>query len=57
MFPDGFVGAVVGGMYDVLARPDGPAEGVAIAMVEVDFVAELLGWAHSGARGSDEVVG
>ena len=35
MFPDGFVGAVVGGMYDVLARPDGPAECVAVAMVEV----------------------
>jgi len=54
--PEEFVEAVVGGMYDVLARPDGPAEGVAIAMVEVDFVAELLGWAHSGARGSLEAL-
>lgn len=33
--PDGFVGAVVGGMYDVLGRPDGPVEGVAVVMVEI----------------------
>jgi hypothetical protein len=32
------VGAIVRGMYDVLARPDGPVEGVAIAMVEVGVV-------------------
>jgi hypothetical protein len=37
--PDEFVGAVVGGMYDVLVRPDGPVEGVAIAMVEIGVVA------------------
>lgn len=47
--PEGFARAFVGGIYDVLARPDGPAEGVAIAMVVEDGVVELLGWAHSGA--------
>jgi len=47
--PEGFVGAVVGGIYDVLARPDGAVEGVAVVMVEVGVVAELLGWAHPGA--------
>jgi hypothetical protein len=53
------VGAVMGGgMYDVLVRPDGTVGGVAVVMVlRLVVVVELIGWAHSGARGSDQVVG
>jgi len=48
------VGAVVGGMYDVLARPDGP---VAVTIVEVDVVVRGLSAFALGTRSSIEVAG